>query len=184
MSDNKLILHPSNPWAILQDPPQLVEALRSLGFVGAGFNYYGDLHYRPGPRFRELIIFRDPETASGPGPSDEHHVGLVETTARPTFLGAVNAQGPVCPTCQARVANWKEQLVLWQTERKPYVWHCPKCSQALALERLEWGATGGLARYSMEVCGVREGAAEPSPELLSFLQSETLERWRYFYYRL
>ena len=53
MSDNKLILHPMNPWAILQDPPQLVDALRGLGFVAAAFNYYGDLHYRAGPRFRQ-----------------------------------------------------------------------------------------------------------------------------------
>ena len=182
MSDHKLILHPLNPWAILQDPPQLIEALRSLGFVAAGFNYYGDLHFRPGPRFRELVLFRAAETA--PPTPDGHHVGLVETTARPTFLGAANAQGPVCPACSARVANWKEQLVLWQTERKPYVWRCPKCSQTLAIETMEWGPTGGVARYSMEVCGIQEGSAEPSPELLSFLQAETLERWRYFYYRL
>jgi hypothetical protein len=82
------------------------------------------------------------------------------------------------------MVDWKQQLLLWQTEKKPYVWHCPKCSQALAIEKLDWGKTGGFARYSIEVCGVSEGAAEPSNELLSFLQGETLEHWRYFYYRL
>jgi hypothetical protein len=180
MSDNKLILHPLNPWAILQDPPHLAEALRGLGFLGAGFNYYGDLHYRPGPRFRELIVYRAPEKA----PPDEAHVGIDETTATPTFLGAANAQGPVCAACQSRVGDWKEQLLAWRTARKPYVWHCPRCGQALAIEKMEWGPTGGIARYSLEVCGIAEGAAEPSPELLSFLQSETFEPWRYFYYRL
>ena len=49
---------------------------------------------------------------------------------------------------------------------------------------MEWGPTGGIARYALEVCGITEGAAEPSPELLTFLQQQTLERWRYFYYRL
>ena len=183
MSDHKLILHPINPWAILQDPPQLAEALRGLGFLAAAFNHYGDLHYRPGPRFRDLLAFRQPETAPAPGP-EGHHVGVVETTPTPTFLGAANAQGPVCPSCQSRVTDWKEQLVRWRTERRPYVWRCPKCGQTLALETMEWGPTGGIARYSIEVCGIAEGTAEPSPELLTFLQQETLERWRYFYYRL
>jgi hypothetical protein len=183
MSEHKLILHPINPWAILQDPPQLVEELRGLGFVATGFNYYGDLHYRPGPRFLDLLVFRVPDAAAAPGP-DGHHVGVVETTPTPTFLGAANAQGPVCPSCDSRVINWKDQLTRWRTDRRPYVWHCPKCNQALAVERLEWGATGGIARYSLEVCGISEGAAEPSPELLTFLQQQTLERWRYFYYRL
>jgi hypothetical protein len=172
-----------NPWAILQDPPQLVESLRALRFLAAAFNHYGDLHYRPGPRFLELLVFRAPEAAAPAGP-DGHHVGVVETTATPTFLGAANAQGPVCPSCDTRLANWKDQLLLWRTERRPYTWSCPKCGQALAMERLEWGTTGGIARYSLEVCGVPEGAAVPAPELLTFLQEQTLERWRYFYYRL
>jgi hypothetical protein len=184
VSDNKLILHPLNPWAILHDPPQLAESLRSLGFLAAAFNYYGELHYRAGPRFRELLVFREPEAAAGDAPADDPHVGIDETTPNPTFLGAVNAQGPVCPACQARVGNWKDQLVAWQTARKPYVWQCPKCGQALAIEKMEWGTTGGIARYSIEVCGIREGAAEPSAELLAFLERETLERWRFFYYRL
>ena len=183
MSDHKLIVHPVNAWAILHDPPQLLDALKGQGLIGLSFNYLGDLHFRPGPRFAELLVFRG-EAPSAEAAKEAYHVGLVETTALPTFLGAVNAQGPVCSACQARIADWKDQLLAWQTERQRYTWRCAKCSQPLAWERLEWGSTGGVARYSLEVCGIPEGAAVPSAELLSALERETREPWRFFYYRL
>ncbi len=183
MSDQKLVLHPANPWAILQDPPALVDSLRGLGLVGAGFSHEGDLHYRPGPRFAELVAFK--ATAPGAAPEDPArcHVSLLETSVAPLFLGASNSQGPVCTACGGRLVDWRKQLVAWQSAPQKYLWDCPKCHRRLALAQLDWGTTGGIARYSLDVWGVAEGAAAPSPELLAFLGRETAEPWRFFYYR-
>ena len=180
MADHKLVLHPVNPRAILQDPALLLASLRRIGLMGAAFSHLGDLHYKPGPRFRELIVFKTPLSTSDPAAC---HLSLLETAADPTFLGAGNAQPPLCPACQGPLSDWKAQLLTWQAEHQRYLWSCPKCKGKAPVERLDWGATGGVARYSVDVWGIPEKQAAPSEELLGFLQQETFEAWRYFYYR-
>jgi hypothetical protein len=53
----------------------------------------------------------------------------------------------------------------------------------MEVQDLVWGSTGGIARYSLDVWGIPEGDAVPSPELLALLERETFEAWRHFYYR-
>jgi hypothetical protein len=183
MSDHKLVLHPINPRAILQDPPALLETLRQHGLIGAGFSHVGELHYKTGTRFRELIAFK----ASPPAPATEAgpawHVSLLETTPAPVFLGASNAQPPACPNCQQPLVDWRTQLVAWQSSKEPYLWACARCKQKAGVERLGWGKTAGIARYSLDVWGIAEDQAVPTRELVDLLQAETFETWRYFYYR-
>ena len=178
MPDDKLVLHPVNARAILQDPAQLVDGLRKAGLVGAGFSHVGELHYRSGPRFNELVCFRSGTPAAG-----TCHVSIMETTERPTFLGASNAQPPECPRCRTKIADWRRQLTEWQNEGQRNPWSCPGCAARIAVKDLVWGTTGGIARYSVDLWNVAPEQAAPSPELLALLERETLETWRYFYYR-
>jgi hypothetical protein len=180
MADHKLVLHPVNPRAILQDPEHLMESLRGVGLAGGGFSHVGELHYKAGPRFRELVVFKE-----GAAPADpaQLHLSVVETTTVPRFLGGSNAQGPACPNCQTRFSDWKAQLLTWQSETRPPLSACGRCGTRRPFDALDWGTTGGVARYSLDVWGVPENAATPSPELLSALESEVQEPWRYFYYR-
>jgi hypothetical protein len=179
VSDEKLVLHPLDLRAILQDPPALVDALRAEGFVGAGFSHVGDLHYRAGPRFGELVTFR----AGAPPDLAPHHVSLLETSTQPVFLGAANAQPPHCAGCQTKLADWKTQLLAWQTAQRPFKWSCAKCGRSMEVQDLVWGHTGGIARYSVDVWGIGEGDAVPSAELMALLEAQTFVGWRYFYYR-
>jgi hypothetical protein len=179
VADEKLVLHPTSLRAILQDPPALLDALRAAGFIGGGFSHEGDLHYRAGPRFTDFLAFR----AGLEGGTAAHHVSVQETTPEPVFLGAANAQPPACPDCQAPLGDWKAQLLAWQTAKGPYRWSCGKCGKKMEVQDLVWGSTGGIARYSLDVWGIPEGDAVPSPELLALLERETFEAWRHFYYR-
>ena len=183
MSDHKLVLHPVNPRAILQDPPALMDALRGHGFVGAGFSYVGELHYKPGSRFRELIVFKPGAPPPAPGPTPAQHVSLLETQPAPAFLGASNTQPPACAECRQPLADWRAQLLAWQAARERYQWSCAKCKRTAPVEKLDWGKTGGVARYSLDVWGIAENEAVPTRELVDLLQAETFEDWRYFYYR-
>lgn len=183
MADNKLILHPVNPRAILQDPALLLDSLRRIGLVGGGFSHVGELHYKAGPRFAELIVFKAAPSTPGGGDPAQCHVSLLETTVAPGFLGAANAKPPLCPACQGPLSDWKAQLLTWQAEKQRYLWSCPKCRGKAPVEHLDWGTTGGVARYAVEVWGIAENQAAPSEELLALLQQETFEAWRYFYYR-
>jgi hypothetical protein len=182
MADRKLVLHPANPWAILQDPPALVERLREIGLVGASFPHMGELHHRPGLRFQELVLFR-PESAGGSTPPSACHVSVIETAAEPVFLGGSNAQPPSCPACRTKFQSWTTLLRSWQEDKRRFRWPCRSCNKAIAIEQLDWNRTGGIARYSVEVWEVGEGEAGPSPELMRFLEEEMKEPWRHFFYR-
>jgi hypothetical protein len=181
VADIKLVLHPRNPQAILQDPPEFMDALRRLGLVGTAFSHVGELHYKDGPRLRELLVFSPALAAEFD--ASQYHFFLLETTNEPAFLGASNAQPPSCPGCAVLLPDWKKQLSEWQADRKGYVWSCPRCGRRFPVGRVAWGTTGGVARYSLDVWGVPEDGAVPSEELLAALERESGEAWRHFYYR-
>jgi len=181
VAESKIVLHPVDPWAILQDPFLLLDALREKGLIGAAFSHYGELRYKAGPRFPELVAFKAP---APPGPEPAHHVSVLETMADASFLGGVNVQPPQCPQCRGRFTDWRPRLVEWQADRRGYRWNCRKCGRSLCTEQLDWMRTGGVARYALDLWGIREGAAEPTPELLELLRGVVAEPWTWFYYRL
>ena len=180
MADNKLVLHPAQPWAILQDPFLLMDQLREIGLVGSSYPHMGELHYRAGTRFKELVPSQ-PQQGSGTQPPC--HVSLAETATDPRFLGGSNAQPPACRHCGAKFADWNSQLLAWQAEKRRYLWSCHGCRRQVPIDDLNWRRTGGIARYSLDIWEINEGAAEPAPELLQFLMDKTGESWRFFYYR-
>jgi len=181
MADKKLVLHPSNPWAILQDPPLLLDHLRGFGLLGSSFPHLGDLHYHAGPRFAELVQFR----SSGAGLAaavSACHVSLLETMPEPSFLAGSNARPPACPRCHAKFVNWSKDIPAWQADKRQYRWRCPGCARNLPVEALDWDGTAGVARYALDIWGVGEREAEPTRELLGFLAAEMAEHWQFFYY--
>jgi len=180
MPDHKLVLHPENPRAILQDPPELLESLRQLRFIGPSFNHLGELHHRAGPRFLDLLLFK--EGVDAPSGEEACHVGLSETTEDAIFLGGGNAQAPACPGCEHRFDGWRERLQEWRlAQEQP--WVCASCGRQRKAHELEWGRRGGFARYALDVWNVKDDEAVPSPELLELLRVVTYEDWTYFYYR-
>jgi hypothetical protein len=183
VSEQKLVLHPVNPWAILQDPTLLTDSLRDLGLLGLSFGHFGELHYKAGPRFRELVVFKT-AAPSAPSPDPAFHISLLETTADAAFLGGANAQPPQCPECHAPHSDWRMELQAWQRDRRGHLWACRKCGQKVQVHQLDWLRTAGVARYSLDVWGIGAGEAVPSDELLGFLEGQTFEKWTYFYYRL
>jgi hypothetical protein len=180
MTCEKLVLHPLNPRAILHDPLRLLDALRSGGLIGSSFGRDGEVHYSPGPRFRALVRFRTPAEPAG----RELHVSLSETSEEPAFLGTTSAPPPLCRACRAFLHDWRAQLASWRRETHRRAWTCPRCGRATEVHELDWGQTSGIARYSLDIWGIRRHEADPSPELLELLRKATLETWRYFYYRL
>jgi hypothetical protein len=182
MADKKIVLHPANPWAILQDPALMIEFLQGLGLIGASFPRLGEPHYKPGPRFEELVLFS--VKAAGPDkPSASCHVSLLETSTEPLFLGAGNLQPPLCPRCRAKFTNWSDHLLSWQKNKRQYLWECGNCGNKASAQELNWCRMAGIARYAIDLWEIGEGEAEPSPELLRALTQKTGENWRYFYYR-
>jgi hypothetical protein len=180
MAYEKLVLHPLNSRAILHDPSTLVDGLLEKGLIGGSFDWDGEVHYAAGPRFRKLVLFKRTLERDLPEP----HVSISETSEEPEFLGASHARPPRCPWCRGMFGDWRNQLRAWQKDRGRRYWTCTRCRRPVELERLDWDHTGGIARYSLDLWGIRQNAAVPADELLAFLEDATFERWRYFYYQL
>ena len=181
MADKKLVLHPHNPWAILQDPPLLLDHLREFGLLGSSFPHLGDLHYHSGPRFAELIRFH-PAAGDLAAAVKACHVSVMETMPEPSFLAGTNTRPPACPRCQTKYTHWHKELPLWQADKRHHRWTCSGCGRPLPVEALDWDRTAGVARYALDIWGIGEGEAEPTAELLDFLQAEMAEPWQFFYY--
>ncbi len=179
MAYDKLVLHPQHPRAILHDPARLLDALRSKGLIGGSFGWHGENHYAAGPSFGELVRFR--KTAQPH--ARELHVSLSETAEDPAFLGGSHARPPRCPACRGILSDWRVQLRVWRRDHRR-TWNCARCGGGVEVQELDWARTGGIARYSLDLWGIRHGAAAPSAELLALLERVTLEKWNYFYYRL
>lgn len=182
MSDTKLVLHPADPFALLQDPGLLVDCLHQAGLVSRSFPHEGELHYKPGPRFEELVLFH-PRPGGAPAPSEVCHVSVLETTTEPTFLGASSVHPPTCPSCHAAFTHWQNELAEWQRDKRHFLWSCHGCGVRQPIQSLDWGRLAGVARYSVDIWKVAADQAEPSAELIQVLEGHTSERWRYFYYR-
>jgi hypothetical protein len=182
VSDHKLVLHPLDPAAILQDPPELLERLGQLRLIGSSFNHIGEVHHKPGARFRELVAFKGDATSPPAGDDAAPHVALTPTTEDPVFLGGGNARAPSCPGCQARFDGWRQKLQEWQ--RAPNEsWTCARCGRRRRAHELDWSRRGGFARYALDIWNIHEDEAAPSPELLELLRIVTYTDWTYFYYR-
>ena len=93
-------------------------------------------------------------------------------------------QPPKCPGCQGRFVDWRAQLGEWQLDRHGYRWTCRACGRRVPVASLDWLRAGGVARYALDLWGIRENEAAPSDELTGALREATAAEWTYFYYRL
>lgn len=194
MSDNKLILVPATP-AAPPPPPQVLErALLEVGLIGEATDYFGETHYRPGPRFHDLVVFdrshpvvhlrHGPTGLEREGVSDSRTLCTVELpppTPDVQLLGAGNIEDPSCSKCGHSLRDWGDMLGEWFGDQANYAWSCPACSHRSRPWDLDWHYTCGFGRYSVDVWQVRYGEARPHPELLEALRATTQVPWSYFY---
>ena len=171
--------------------------LAKLGLIAEPFDYFGLVHFRPGPRFFDLVPFehsrRVIELKHGPGGlrpagiSDSRSHCTLEISHSGTevqFLGAANTETPSCTACGYACAGWSAMVAEWYDTPSTYVWSCPSCRTQWRPWQLDWHLTCGFGRCCIAVWHVHHGEATPSNELLSALQSLSGGPWRYFYYQL
>lgn len=193
MSDNKLILFPTNP-AAAPDPTDLAATLVSAGLLGASVQVFGQQHFSRGPRFADLIRSVQPHTAIilGPGMREEARVdSLTLCTVAfdgPSedlrFLGAANTEAPTCAGCATPLEDWSDAVSAWYSSPADYSLTCRGCGSVRQLWELDWRRTNAFARFGIDFWHVHPGQAIPTLELLDVLARATESPWDYFYYRL
>ncbi|HUS13903.1 MAG TPA: hypothetical protein VM536_02695 [Chloroflexia bacterium] len=195
MSDSILQLYPRDPGVAPQDLSTLVCALRTIAFIGTAIDYCGAVHYDPGAQFPHLIRFAAWHTVVLLEPHEGRlveagrrdsaqlcHIGMGKIFPEAEFLGMGNTRTPRCPDCNRTVSNWPVAMDSWYASKPTYRWQCPGCGRQSAPAAWDWRKTAAIARFSIEVWGIRHGEARPAPTLLRFLAEQTASPWDYFYW--
>jgi hypothetical protein len=197
VSDHLLILHPCDPWAVLEDRLRLMADLARIGLLGSPYFWYGETHYQVGQRFFDLLEFQSSHTVGVLADTAQGlqvvervdsrqlcHIQLTDPTPVPHFLGAANTLPPRCPACHGEAVDPFALVGAWYEAMSTFMWRCSTCQHASAIHELDWRRAAGFARQAIRLWEIRAEAARPTPHLLALLAQTTGVGWTYFYYHL
>lgn len=163
----------------------MIQALEEVGFIAESIDFQGEMHYRPGHEFLELMTFLgcSPVVSLGePGLTGDDfcHIALLSEQAEPYFLHGKNIKPPRCPHCRQTENDWQSLIQKW-TDNKKHPFTCPHCGQQSDITELKWRQSAGFLRSGIAVWGIYEGEAVPAEQLLNILQQQSGCPWKYFY---
>ncbi len=111
------------------------------------------------------------------------HVRIEGPLAEPALRVGDNAQPPRCPSCRARLGDWREQVSAWQAGPLLEQVECGKCGRRSRPVDLVWRHSAGSGRLFVHIEDVFPSEAVPVPGLLQGLQKASGTPWDYFYTR-
>ena len=192
MSIHALSLHPADP--NFAPPSNFADRLRQLDFIGDAFDYFGDVRFRPGATFFDLIRFERTHDVIELKPSSE---GLTELPPQDSrnfvqielsssdetgVMCGCNIRDPLCPVCAMQLPDWAELIGAWHESNATF--NCKACEHSCIVPDLNWQHVAGFARYWINITQIYEGEAEPSSHFLESLADLTACDWRFFWYHL
>lgn len=182
MQDNRLVLYPRDAGYVLPADCDLPAVLRQLGLAGETLHWQGELHYRAGERFLDLVSFLGCSPAINIEPTEGDgefcHIAVASYDA-PQLLAGSNTRVPRCPACKGELTGWHA----WKPA--PIQEHaCPHCDATLRLVDLNWRRTAAVACVAVYIYGVHDSEAVPSDLLMTALSESTGQRWAYYYQQI
>lgn len=178
MSEQWLVLVPSDPTREPVTVSRIRAALRACGFVAERVGVYGATHECPGPRFLELLRFTDPPPAGQLWAP--HTIEIRDPTERIEFLGGADTEAPSCPECTAVQDDWPRILSEWYEAPDEHRWVCAACSHECPVWGLDWRHTAGFGQQAIAIWHAGYQAAVPTQELSAVLQSLGAGHWTHF----
>lgn len=179
----RLVLTPVDATAAA-DRDALIEQLTSAGLIGTGLPGIADA-FSAGDALLELIAFAGCAVALAVEPGADPdtafcHVRIPPVAQRPRPVFGRNTRGPRCPSCRARLADWRQALDQWDAPRAPAL-ECPGCGASAAPWRWDWKQQGGFGRCLVLIEEVFPAEAVPAPRLMNLLSAISGSDWHYFY---
>ena len=182
MRTPKLLLYPTDITPIPDLEARLRSALSELGLLGAPFELDGRRHFEAGDRFLELVSLVGCSPALELAPPDDPgaraeaarlgrfcHLHLGPLFPIPVWRAGSRAR-PRCPRCRASAPA---PQVLNAGGR------CRACGGQSAPETWRWRHQGARARLFLEIWGIHESEAAPTPGLTQPIESITDTPWSY-----
>ncbi|WDQ18639.1 hypothetical protein [Rhodopirellula sp. P2] len=192
MSIHALSLHPADP--AFRPPPDFADQLRLLDFLGDEFDYFGDVRFRPGTSFFDLIRFERTHnvielkpSADGltelPPQGSRNFVQIELSSSDETGVTCgCNIRDPLCPVCANPLGDWGDLIGAWHDTNAQS--NCPDCGHGCTIPNLNWQHVAGFARYWITIQQIYEGEAAPTDQFLDLLAGATGCEWRYLWCHL
>jgi len=171
-----LVLYPTEPDWVPDDPEALIIFLQAAGLAGDPLIKHEN-SFLAGEKFLDHISFM------GCSPnikfSDENNDGkftFIHLTITPTItaLTGKHSFAPHCPHCKKPEKNWRELL-------KDNQLTCSHCQQTANAWQFNWRKSAGFARCFIEITDIYPKEAIPQPLLLESLKKRFQISWGYFF---
>lgn len=178
-STASLVIYPTDPDWIPENPEVLIKKLQSSALAGESFNRNKN-SFLVGDKFLDHISFMgcSPNIKLEPEGNDEKFTFIrITTTDRITALTGKHSFAPHCPQCKKPEKNWQALLKNNQLV-------CSNCQAVSDAWQYNWRKSAGFARCFIEITDIYPKEAIPQPSLLVSLEREFQIPWGYFFYHI
>lgn len=176
-SNASLVIYPTNPNWIADDPEALIKVLQETGLTGEFLNK-NENSFLAGKKFLDHINFMgcspniklENENADG----KFTFIRLITTETITTLTGK-HSFSPHCPQCKKPEKNWRELL-------KDNQLTCSHCQQVSNAWHYNWRKSAGFGRCFIEITDIYPKEAIPQTLLLELLEDRFRVSWGYFFF--
>ncbi len=176
-SNASLVIYPTNPNWIADNPEALTKTIQELGLAGEPLNK-DENSFLVGEKFLDHISFMgcSPNIKLENENDDGKFTFIrVTTTESISALTSKHSFAPHCPHCKKPEKNWREILTDNQIE-------CSHCQQTSGAWLFNWRKSAGFGRYFIEITDIYPKEAVPQPSLLDSLEKSFQVPWGHFFY--
>jgi hypothetical protein len=179
----RLILTPKQKDFRIEAMEFLLNALTQAGFIGDELEQTNDFKcYEYGEDYLHLISYLgcSPAVTSTNSAGDTESFISIRQFETIQFAYSSAVPPPRCPHCQKTDKNWPQYWHNWQLDLTA-TQQCIHCEQHFNFAEMKWKKNGGTGSLLIQVHGIQEHLAVPSPALMSMLEQATGTSWHYFF---
>ena len=182
MNNAVLVLCPVDPQWAVPETADLVEKLRSTGFINKALD--GQNHFLAGDKFLDYIAFMgcSPDIQLEPEDNGKPFCAIhLHQNESIEFNRGAHTATPRCNSCGSAVHNWESIINAWFDSDKSQLMECNSCHQRTAPWEYNWRKSAGFGRCFIEVSNIFPKEAIPQQHFLNELYAFSNVNWHYFY---
>ncbi len=173
-----LFLHPAKHRIAPEDIPQLISALKEIGFISNNIKGQSQNNFFTGKHFLNYIAYMGcaPAIQFAVSENNENfcYIQIHQYETAELIYSKVQSRAPHCPHCKKPVKDW-------QQHKSGSIISCNQCNTSSDIEDYNWHKMAGYSQLFIEITDVFPKEAIPQQTLLDELAGITDTAWQFFY---